>query len=119
MRPPRSATQPCGSPLCRPSAKRPCAMSLETEIKAGSLERGRFRYFPVVPGRVEFAIALRRLLLAEKPAIVAVELPDFLAASYKRALQRLPEMTVILYTSDSKDEEDRAIYVPVEPADPF
>jgi len=94
-------------------------MSLETEIKLGGLERGRFRYFPVVPGRVEFAIALRRLLLAEKPAIVAVELPDFLAASYKRALQRLPEMTVILYTSDSKDEEDRAIYVPVEPADPF
>src|SRR5579862_9059138 len=104
---------------CRPSEKRPCAMSLETEIKLGGLERGRFRYFPVVPGRVEFAIALRRLLLAEKPAIVAVELPDFLAASYKRALQRLPEMTVILYTSDSKDEEDRAIYVPVEPADPF
>ena len=28
-------------------------MSLESEIKAGSLDRGRFRYFPVVPGRVE------------------------------------------------------------------
>jgi hypothetical protein len=41
-------------------------MSLEAEFNAGSLERGRFRYFPVVPGRLEFAIELRRLLLTEK-----------------------------------------------------
>jgi len=53
-------------------------MSLETDIKLGGLERGKVRYFPVVPGRVEFAIALRRLLLAERPQIVAVELPGFL-----------------------------------------
>jgi len=96
-------------------------MSLEAEIKLGSLERGRFRYFPVVPVRVEFAIALRRLLLEEKPAIVAVELPGFLADAYRRALVRLPEISVILYTeeSDHLDEDERAIYVPVEPADPF
>ena len=41
-------------------------MSLETEIKSGSLERGRFRYFPVVPGRLEFAVELRRLLVEGK-----------------------------------------------------
>jgi hypothetical protein len=97
-------------------------MSLETDIKIGSLERGRVRYFPVVPGRVEFAAALRRLLLAEKPQIVAVELPGFLESAYRRALQRLPEMSVILCTpstSESDDEDDRPVYVPVEPADPF
>ena len=93
-------------------------MSLETDIKLGSLERGKVRYFPVVPGRVEFAAALRRLLLVEKPQIVAVELPGFLEPAYRRALQRLPEMSVILYTAEA-GEEDRAIYVPVEPADPF
>lgn len=92
-------------------------MSLEAEIKAGSLERGRFRYFPVVPGRLEFSVELRRLLLAERPPIVAVELPDFLARTYRAAVARLPEMSVILFTDES--EEDRAIYVPVEPADPF
>ncbi len=92
-------------------------MSLESEIKAGSLDRGRFRYFPVVPGRVEFAAGLRRLLLTQKPPIVAVELPGFLADAYRRALARLPEMSVILYTDESDD--DRAVYVPVEPADPF
>jgi hypothetical protein len=93
-------------------------MSLETEIKRGGLERGRFLYFPVAAGRVEFAVALRRLLLEQKPAIVAVELPDFLGDAYRRALARLPEMSVILYMEENGDE-DRAVYVPVEPADPF
>ncbi len=93
-------------------------MSLETDIKSGELRRGKFRYFPVVPGRVEFTVALRKLLLAEKPRAVAVELPGFLEKSYRRALARLPEMSVILY-HDEKDEDGRAIYVPVEPCDPF
>src|SRR6478735_7213762 len=118
----RSTRTCCVSPSCRLLEKRPCAMSLETDIKIGSLERGRVRYFPVVPGRVEFAAALRRLLLAEKPQIVAVELPGFLESAYRRALQRLPEMSVILCTpstSESDDEDDRPVYVPVEPADPF
>src|SRR5579864_640837 len=117
----RSTRTCCGPPSCRLLEKRPCAMSLETDIKLGSLERGRVRYFPVVPGRVEFAAALRRLLLAEKPQIVAVELPGFLEPAYRKALQRLPEMSVILCTSSSTgdSDEDRPVYVPVEPADPF
>ena len=91
-------------------------MSLEPEFNPGSLQRGRFRYFPVVPGRLEFAIELRRLLLTEKPPIVAVELPGFLEPTYRQALARLPEISVILYGSE---EDERATYVPVEPADPF
>ncbi len=93
-------------------------MSLETEIKRGGLDRGRILYFPVAPGRLEFTIALRRLLLEQRPQIVAVELPGFLEPAYRRALERLPEMSVILYMVEN-GEEDRAIYVPVEPADPF
>src|SRR4051794_25089314 len=98
-------------------------MSLEAEFKSGALQRGRIRYFPVVPGRVEFTIEPRRRLLAEKPAIVAVELPGFLEATYRRALSRLPEMSVILYHRDGKrassnessresEEEDQAIFIP-------
>ncbi len=83
----------------------------------GSLRRGRFTYFPVVPGKLEFAIEVRRAILRDKPQVVAVELPTTLRDSYLRAVERLPEMSVILY-SDEK-EEDRAVYVPVEPADPF
>jgi hypothetical protein len=92
-------------------------MSLEAEIKSGGLDRGRVRYFPVVPGKLEFALELRKLLLDTKPGVVAVELPGFLASCYRRALARLPEMSVVLYHDE--DGDDRAIYVPVEPCDPF
>ena len=83
----------------------------------GSLRRGNFTYFPVVPGRVEFAIELRRAILAERPTVVAVELPASLEDVYLQALARLPEMSVLLY-ADGNDAET-AVFVPVEPCDPF
>jgi len=90
---------------------------MSPEHDAGSLRRGRFHYFPVVPGRVEFSIALRHLILQQRPQVVAVELPGMLEPAYLRAVERLPEMSVVLYP-DEKDDE-RAVYLPVEPADPF
>jgi hypothetical protein len=83
----------------------------------GSLKRGRFTYFPVVPGKLEFAIEVRRAILRDKPQVVAVELPTTLRDAYLRAVERLPEISVILY-NDEQDESG-AVYVPVEPADPF
>ncbi len=83
----------------------------------GSLRRGRFTYFPVAPGRLEFSIELRRALLVARPRVVAVELPAALEPAYLRAVRRLPEISVLLYP-DGQDDE-RAVYVPVEPADPF
>src|SRR5689334_1374242 len=85
--------------------------------ESGSLVRDHFRYFPVIPGRVEFAVEVRRAILREKPQVVAVELPSTLQAAYLRAVGRLPEMSIIFYPDDR--DEERAIYVPVEPADPF
>jgi len=79
--------------------------------------RGNFTYFPVVPGRMEFAIELRNLLLRERPSVVAVELPGGLEDAHLQALARLPEMSVIVYPDPTDDE--RGIYVPVEPCDPF
>jgi hypothetical protein len=84
---------------------------------AGSLRRGNIRYFPVVPGRVEFAAEVRRALLREKPAVVAVELPNWLRDAYLKAVSRLPEITVLLYPEEQ--DQDQAVYVVVEPADPF
>ena len=84
---------------------------------AGSLTRGPYTYFPVVPGRMEFALELRRTILRDRPQVVALELPTTLQQAYLRAVDRLPEISVIFYPDD--EEEDRAIYVPVEPADPF
>jgi hypothetical protein len=87
------------------------------ESLAGSLQRGRFTYFPVVPGRLEFAIEVRAALLRERPRVVALELPATLHHSYLRAIDRLPEISVIFYQDDR--DEDRAVYIPIEPADPF
>ncbi len=83
---------------------------------ARSLDRGRFSYFPVAPGRMEFALEVRRALLAARPDVVAVELPVGLREAYLQAVERLPRMSVLFYAGE---DEDRAIYVPVEPADPF
>lgn len=93
------------------------APSEPTADACATLRRGRYTYFPVAPGRVEFATEVRRKILAERPDVVAVELPGWLAPEYARALDRLPEMSVIVY-GDEQDEE-RAVYIPVEPADPF
>ena len=81
-----------------------------------SLAHGPIRFFPVLPGRMEFAIAVRRAILREQPEIIALELPPSLERSYRAAVERLPQISVILY--EGENEED-AIYVPVEPCDPF
>ena len=82
----------------------------------GSLDRGRFTYLPVVPGRLEFALEVRRAILRSRPQVVAVELPSTLRAPILRAIKRLPEISVIFYP---EGEDDQAVYIPIEPTDPF
>jgi hypothetical protein len=89
----------------------------KTSEDPASLRRGNFTYFPAIPGRLEFSVELRRAILRERPRIVAVELPGALEDVYLQALARLPEMSIIVYP-DPNDEE-RGVYVPVEPCDPF
>jgi len=55
--------------------------------------------------------------LQDRPEVVAVELPVTLRDSYMRAIERLPQISVILYGEERA--EDLAIYLPVEPCDPF
>ena len=83
-----------------------------------SLRRGRFTYFPVAPGRLEFAIEVRQWILRERPQVVAVELPVTLQRAWMRAVDRLPQMSIVFYP-DEKGAGEQAVYVPVEPADPF
>ena len=84
----------------------------------GSLKRGRFTYFPVVPGRLEFSIEVRQAILGQRPQVIALELPATLQAAWMRAVARLPEMSLIFYPDETADL-DQAVYVPIEPADPF
>jgi hypothetical protein len=81
----------------------------------GSLRRGRFHYLPVAPGRMEFAIEVRRAILDAPPQVVAVELPFTLEEPYTRAVARLPEISVLVYPEDK--DEGAGVYVPVEPAE--
>jgi hypothetical protein len=87
------------------------------DLDPASLKRGRITYFPVVPGRVEFAAELRKRMLEMRPPIVAVELPGMLQQTFIKAVDRLPEMSAVMYPDEAEDE--RAIWVPVEPTDPF
>jgi hypothetical protein len=84
----------------------------------GSLKRGRFTYFPVVPGRLEFAIEVRQAILRDRPQVVALELPATLQAAWMQAVERLPKMSLIFYPDEAAGG-DQAVYVPIEPADPF
>jgi hypothetical protein len=86
---------------------------------AGTLSRGNITYLPVVPGRIEFAIRVRRYLLEHRPRAIAVELPSSLDDQYRAALERMPEMSVIVIPDSSNDAEEHATYIPIEPADPF
>lgn len=92
----------------------------EEPISAGTLQRGNLTYFPVVPGRMEFAARVRRFLLEERPGVVAVELPSSLEPQYSAALDRMPQMSVIVIPEQPSDYgEDKATYIPVEPGDAF
>ena len=94
-----------------------------------SLRRGHWRYFPVVPGRMEFAAAVRQALLADRPKVVAVELPSECSEGLTRAVSRLPQISALMYPQrpeaglPESDDEDavtyQMLYVPVEPCDPF
>jgi hypothetical protein len=86
-----------------------------TSNDPSNLKRGRLHYLPVVPGRMEFAEEVRKAILAERPQVVAVELPATLESSFLRAVERLPELSVILYSAKA----DETVYVPVEITDPF
>lgn len=87
---------------------------------AATLVRGNITYLPVIPGRIEYALRVRRYLLEHQPEVVALELPSLLEPEYEKAVARMPQMSVILIPEDDlSGASDRATYIPVEPGDPF
>ncbi len=90
-------------------------------IDSGPLiRRGNLTYLPVVPGRLEFALHVRRSLLKLRPSVIAIELSASLAEQYRMAIERMPAMSVILLAPKSSyDEDEPPVYIPVEPGDPF
>ena len=84
----------------------------------GSLKRGRFTYFPVAPGRLEFA---RKYAAPSCGTARNASRWSFRPACSRpgcRRSRRLPEMSLIFYPDEAAAAIKR-VYVPVEPADPF
>ena len=71
--------------------------------------------FPVLHGRLEFAVAVRQAFEALRPDCVAVELPETLASPVIAAVERLPLLSVVHY----RQANGRPVYLPVEPANPL
>ena len=90
---------------------------LEEVELAAALTRRNITYFPVVPGRVEFAVEVRQFLLETRPEVLAIELPAPLRSPYLKAIARFPELSIIRYP-DPVDPL-QWVYIPVEPTDPF
>jgi hypothetical protein len=91
-------------------------MDLTTD---GTLRRGNLTFFPAIPGRLEFARRVRHFLLRDRPAVVAIELPSVLQPKFAAALQRLPQMSVVVIPDQQSEEDNTASYVVIEPGDPF
>lgn len=80
-----------------------------------AIQEGDLHILPVLHERVEFADAVRLALEVLAPEEVAVELPASLYPHCRKAMDRLPQMSLILYESSS----GAPIYLLICPADPL
>ncbi len=76
---------------------------------------GGLLFLPVLHYRLEFAEAVRRAAVELEPERVAVELPPSVAGQFLRGVERLPQVSALLY----EDREGQPVYLPVEPTDPI
>lgn len=76
---------------------------------------GNLSCLPVCHYRLEFAELVRAQFAKDPPDCLALELPSHLADAYKRAISRLPEVSILLF----EDASRQTVYLPVEPVDPF
>ena len=84
------------------------------------LERfGPVHALPVLHYRLEFAHLVRLAFRQVRPDAVAIELPPTLEEPFRRALQRLPQVSVISYQAAAAKDNDATVYLLVEPADPL
>lgn len=95
----------------------------------------RIACLPVIHGSGDFAVEVRRLMLAEKFDCLAVPLPPSFQEPVEQAIEHLPQVTVVLQeegrrfrttdwtpesTADEPDDPDHrpCSYVPVDPCQP-
>ena len=105
----------------------PAPETAETPLVAAC---GRLRLVPILHGRFEFAIEVRRAFAEHNPTHVAVELPRGLAGPFREAVRRLPLLSVLRIETEGPPgsrpaatnaggggNEDGPLYALVEPTD--
>ncbi len=70
---------------------------------------------PVCHYQLEYTEQVRLQFLKDPPDALALELPSQLKDIFLKAINRLPEISVIFYQNDS----NHTLYLPIEPVDPF
>ena len=100
------------APTYRPAWPDPLSLSRDELVELGLALPG-VAVLPVLHGRLESAWMVRRAIERLTPAALAVEFPDSLGDPIRRAVGRLPLLSVIQYA----DATGRPVYLPVEPAD--
>ena len=76
--------------------------------------RGGVHILPVLHERIEFADLVRQTMVDLRPDTVVVEVPSSLERHWLKAVDRLPEISVLLY----ENAAGQTIYLPIQPADP-
>jgi hypothetical protein len=70
---------------------------------------------PVLHERVEYADYARLVLAELAPDAIAVEIPSSLEATWLSGIDRLPQISALLYETSL----NRTVYFPIQPADPM
>ena len=100
------------APTYRPAWPDPLGLSRDDLAELGLLLPGAV-VLPILHGRLEFAWMVRKAIEKLTPAALAVELPESVGDAFRKAVGRLPLLSVIEYA----DSTGRPVYLPVEPAD--
>ncbi|MCC7493277.1 MAG: hypothetical protein IT204_13065 [Fimbriimonadaceae bacterium] len=80
---------------------------------AGLPRAGNVLFAPVLHYRLEFADAVRRVIAQWQPTALVVELPATLEPAIRRAVARLPQLSVVAYL----DRQGQPVYLPLEPCE--
>lgn len=88
---------------------------------------GNVHALPILHYRMEFAHLVREAVRAVNPDCIAVELPATLEAPFIRAIERLPQVSVLTYDVSAAsllkgkvaEEAPQSVYLLIEPADPL
>ncbi len=71
---------------------------------------------PILHSKLYFAVKIRKLIKKINPDILAIELPSWMKEPFIKAINRLPEITIITY---KQRENNDNYYIIIEPSDPF